>query len=557
VSLAVAGIAAAATVVSTAAPALGASGHQPGQRNPGHHAYQTPTERWAAKLPAPKPINWSTCADPDLASAGAVCGYLTVPLDWSRPQGTTIQIAVSKVEHTASASQYQGVILVNPGGPGGSGLGLSTLGSAVPNGVGGDYDWIGFDPRGVGSSIPSLSCIPDYSAGPRPEYIPYKPALAETWLQRSKSYAQACSRSAGAELLAHMRTEDVAKDMDYLRVALGQKQMSYYGFSYGTYLGQVYTTLFPSEMRRMVLDSTVDPRGFWYQDNLDQDVAFDRNVNIWFGWVARYDSVYHLGKTQAAVKALWYEEKAKLAQHPAGGVVGPDEWTDIFLYAGYYQEYWTYLGSVFAAWINDNDVTDLVNAYVNFDGPTDDNGYAVYLGVQCTDAKSPKSWQVWKRDNWQTFFRAPFETWGNAWFNGPCLYWPAKAQHAVHIDGSHVASVLMIDQTLDAATPYPGSLYVRSIYPNATLIAEPGGTTHADTLFGNACVDDQIADYLATGAKAPRQHGYHADTYCAPTPQPVPTGAAAVVAGSSGGASRALTPAQRAIVRAGALALRG
>ena len=178
-------------------------------------------------------------------------------------------------------------------------------------------------------------------------------------------------------------------------------------------------------------------------------------------------------------------------------------------------------------------------------GPTDDNGFAVYLGVQCTDAPAPTSWQTWQTDNWQTFQQAPFFTWDNAWFNGPCLYWNAPAHNAVKINGTHVASLLMIDQTLDAATPYPGSLYVRSLYPNASLIAEPGGTTHADTLFGNACVDDQIADYIATGKLPARKPGNGPDTTCAPLPRPVPQGAAAAKRQMA-----TMSPLQLAITRA-------
>ena len=89
--------------------------------------------------------------------------------------------------------------------------------------------------------------------------------------------------------------------MEGIRLALSAPQINYYGFSYGTYLGQVYSTLYPSRVRRMVLDANVDPRGVWYAANLDQDTAFDRNINIWFGWLAKYDSVYHLGATQKAV----------------------------------------------------------------------------------------------------------------------------------------------------------------------------------------------------------------------------------------------------------------
>src|SRR5207248_3610128 len=129
-------------------------------------------------------------------------------------------------------------------------------------------------------------------------------------------YARACGRSGGA-LLSHMTTIDSAKDMESIRAALGASQINYYGFSYGTYLGQVYSTLFPQRMRRMVLDSNVDPRDVWYQANLNQDIAFETNIKIWFGWVAKFDSVYHLGTTEKAVEKLWYSEKGALAKQPA------------------------------------------------------------------------------------------------------------------------------------------------------------------------------------------------------------------------------------------------
>jgi hypothetical protein len=93
--------------------------------------------------------------------------------------------------------------------------------------------------------------------------------------------------------------------------------------------------------------------------------------------------------------------------------------------------------------------------------------------------------------------------WYNAWFNGPCLTWPAKHHTPVEVNGAHVPGILLIDETLDAPTPFEGRLEVRRRFPHASLIAEPGGTTHAASLFGNACVDDQIADYLLTGHLPP------------------------------------------------------
>jgi pimeloyl-ACP methyl ester carboxylesterase len=501
-----------------------------------------------------KGIAWGTCDSQGLQKAGAVCGFLSVPLDYEHPHGQQIQLAVSLIKHKTPDSAYQGIMLTNPGGPGGSGLTLSVLGQYVPNGAGDSYDWIGFDPRGVGSSKPAISCLPDYFSPNRPDYIPRTRALEKIWLARSKAYATACGKNAGA-LLSHMTTVDSVKDMDSIRAALGARQINYYGFSYGTYLGQVYSTLYPQRVRRMVLDSNVDPRDVWYQANLNQDVAFERNIKIWFGWLAKYDGVYHLGKTAKAVEKLFYAEQGKLRAQPAGGQVGPDEWSDIFLLAGYYQSTWLELGSVFAGWVHKADSATLITEYQNTDGPGDDNGFAVYNAVQCTDVQWPESWSQWRRDNWRTYAVAPFETWGNAWYNAPCLYWPAEASKPVKVDGSHVASALLIDETLDAATPYEGSLQVRKLFPHSSLIAEPGGTTHAGTLFGNACVDDQIAAYLATGALPARKPGRGADTLCDPLPQPDPT-AAASSASSTLSASAAPAAAGQAAGRAPAVLLR-
>ncbi len=278
-------------------------------------------------ISAASSIKWGPCSDPDLAKAHAQCGDLQVPLDYDQPDSQQISLAVSRVVHTSPAADYQGVMLVNPGGPGGSGLGLSVLGQFVPNHAGDAYDWIGFDPRGVGSSKPSLSCLPHYFGYNRPYYVPETQELERTWLARSDAYAKACGAN-GRALLPHMKTTDAAKDMDSIRTALGAQQVNYYGFSYGTYLGQVYSTLFPSRVRRMVLDSNVDPRRVWYAANLDQDVAFDRNINIWFGWLAKYDKVYHLGTTEVAVRKLFYAEEQRLRKQPAGGLIGADEWVD-------------------------------------------------------------------------------------------------------------------------------------------------------------------------------------------------------------------------------------
>jgi pimeloyl-ACP methyl ester carboxylesterase len=471
----------------------------------------------------PAPIPWGKCAGAGLDRRGAECGFLTVPLDYAHPARGTIKIAVSRIRHTVPDAKYQGVMLTNPGGPGGSGLTLSVLGEFVPDGAGNAYDWIGFDPRGVGSSRPKLTCDGTYFGYNRPYYVPITPKLEETWLTRSKGYAKACD-IAGGTLLDHVKTVDTIADMESIRTALGAEQINFYGFSYGTYLGQVYGTLHPDRVRRMVLDGNVDVRRVWYKANLDQDVAFHRAVKVFFAWVARHDSVYHLGTTAKEVEAQFYAQQLELLRKPAGGVIGPDEWTEIFLSAGYYVYGWDEVASAFAGWVDDGDWQTLKGLYdgANPQGPGTDNGFAMYLATGCTDVQWPRSWNTWRTDNWVTFAKAPFTTWGNAWFNAPCLTWGAKAGRPVAVNGAKSPPILLIGETLDGATPFEGSLEARSRFPRSVLIEGVGGTTHSGSLSGVDCTDSLIAGYLATGALPDRVRGRRSDVRCEPVPAPVP-----------------------------------
>jgi len=501
---------------------------------------ETPVAAVPRGEPGYAPISWGKCENAALQLRKAECGFLTVPLDYSAAAGASgksasVKLAVSRIKHTVPDREYQGVMLVNPGGPGGSGLILSVLGEYVPKRAGAAYDWIGFDPRGVGDSVPALACDGDYMGYNRPAYVPTSRALEKTWLARAKGYAAACAR-AGGPLLSHLRTTDTVRDMDSLRAALGAEQINFYGLSYGTYLGQVYATQFPGRVRRMVLDGNVDPGRVWYEANLDQDVAFDRNIKIYFDWLAAHDDVYHLGRTGRVVEKLFYAEQARLLRKPADGVIGPDEFTDVFLQAGYYVFGWEAVASAFASWVNDRDPAPLRSLFDagNPQEPGSDNGYAIYLAVQCTDVQWPTSWRQWRADNWRVHRVAPFETWGNAWYNAPCLTWAAKAGRPVAVDGARTPPILLISESLDAATPFSGSLEVRKRFPRAALIEGVGGTTHAGSLFGNPCVDDTIADYLATGKLPKRLKANRSDKRCQPLPPPDPSAAAAAKRAESG-----------------------
>jgi len=273
----------------------------------------------ATIAPTRSTLRWHPCAD----KLAPECATLSVPLSYADPGGRRIQIALDEVPATAPKSQQQGILLVNPGGPGGSGLGLSEeVAIGLGHGVAADYDIVGFDPRGVGASVPALSCDPGYFSGVRLDYIPTSAAAERALTDRAKAYADSCERKYGW-LLAHMTTEDSARDMDSIRAAFGVSALNYLGFSYGTYLGQVYATLFPSRVRRMVLDSTADPTGVWYADNLKQDYAAQGRIDAFFAWTAKYDSTYHLGATRAQVQAAYYRARKQVTARPIDGPHGP------------------------------------------------------------------------------------------------------------------------------------------------------------------------------------------------------------------------------------------
>lgn len=448
---------------------------------------------------------------------------LEVPLDYDKPKGKKIQIAISRVLHTNA--DYKGMIVGNPGGPGGSGLGMALLGGEdALAAVGDKYDWYGFDPRGVGSSTPSLSCNPNYKGAgyDRPNYVPTKKKDLKWWQRVTKRYAKACSKADARRLLKHMHTTDVAQDLDSLRKAVGAPKLNYYGFSYGTYLGQVYATMFPKKVGRFVWDGVLNADRAFYQSNVDQNIQFDKNIRTYFKWLAQNDAVYGLGTSGKKIRKGYYKLLKKLDKQPAAdGKLGPDELSDVLLSAGYYVYGWPKIGAAYAKLVKTGDGTDLLKRY---GAPGDDNGFAVYNAVQCTDSVWP-NWKKTEADAWRVHKKHPFLTWGNTWYNAPCLNWPAPSRKAFDVSGKKVKSpILMIAETNDAATPFPGAVATRKAFKTSFLIEGVGGTTHSGSLSGVACTDNVIATYLDTGVLPKRTKHKRSDLKCPPV-QPKPAAA--------------------------------
>src|SRR6185437_14201413 len=283
------------------------------------------------------------------------------------PGGRKITLALSMVPATAPAAQQQGVMLVNPGGPGEPGRSLAaSVAQGISPQVAATYDIVGFDPRGVGASSPSLSCDQNFFNGVRPDYVPANATAEQVLINRAKSYATACQQRYGW-FLPYETTANTARDLDQIRQAFGVQQVTYYGFSYGTYLGQVFGTLFPSHVRRMVLDSTVDPTGAWYQDNISQDYAFQGRFQAFFAWIAKYNDTYHLGTTASQVQAAYYEIRSKLAKTPIDGpdgpMIGPDELDDTILLGGYLNAVWPSFAQALADYRNSGSGTGLISQF--------------------------------------------------------------------------------------------------------------------------------------------------------------------------------------------------
>ena len=479
----------------------------------------------AALAPTASTLHWSRCSG---QLAGLECATLAVPLNYADPGGRKITLALSMLRATAPAAQRQGVLLVNPGGPGEPGRSLaSAVASGLSPQVAAEYDIVGFDPRGVGGSVPALSCDPSFFDQVRPDYIPASAAAEQVLIGRAKAYAAGCEQRFGW-MLPYLTTVDMARDMDRIRQAFGVAKISYYGVSYGTYLGQVYGTLFPGRVRRMVLDSTVDPTGVWYADNIAQDYAFQGRLDAFFAWTAKYDSAYHLGSTQAEVEAAYYKARDNLKRSPIDGsngpLLGPDELDDTFVLAGYLNSVWPAFAQALSQYAADGDGSLLLTQYSTW-GTTSENTFAVYNAVECADVNWPRNWSKWQADTERVYRAAPFEAWDNLWFNAACAFWPVKGPaEPFTVDGAGLPPVLMLQGTLDPATPYAGAQDAHRLLPSARMVVVEGGGNHGQSLETppNQCVQNYLNAYLATGA-VPGRPGLVNGT-CPATADPTPGG---------------------------------
>lgn len=215
----------------------------------------------AAPAEPPSAIDWQPCESP-YGEGTFECGTLTVPADWARPQGPTLDLALAR-SHAGDPDRRIGSLLVNPGGPGLSGVNMALSAPfAFSSELASRFDFVGFDPRGVGDSAPS-KCDGDLLTARRAAFQVQDEAGLTTLREANRAFADSCTELSGP-LAEHMDSASVAHDMDAIRRALGEDRISYYGGSYGTLIGQMYAELYPRHIRAMVLDSNMDhSQGAW------------------------------------------------------------------------------------------------------------------------------------------------------------------------------------------------------------------------------------------------------------------------------------------------------
>ncbi len=304
-------------VRSTRADPIGAA--SPSSDPTGSTAPSDTTAPGDTSQPSKDTLDWGTCDDPNAEDPALQCATLTVPLDYDKPSGDTIDLALIR---QPASGERTGAVLFNPGGPGGSGFDpIAFSGSGFASALGIDsLDLIGFDPRGVDRSG-GIRCVSDEFRD-KHLYVDDTPDTAEEQSlkdEAQKGFIDGCKQKYGDTLRLYS-TENTARDMDAIRDALGDDQISYLGISYGTYLGATYATMFPDRVRAMVLDSAYEPNGDTAQQELEtQLVGFEGAFNNWMKWCEGHAACEFKA---ADVGARWDALKQKLDDTPITGADG-------------------------------------------------------------------------------------------------------------------------------------------------------------------------------------------------------------------------------------------
>lgn len=436
----------------------------------------------------------------------ARCTTIAVPIDYGHPDGQQAQLAVIRVPATGSRI---GSLLVNPGGPGASAVdtvaGMAAALASSP--LRQHFDLVGFDPRGVGHSTPALRCRSDaeFDAFRREPMVDYSPTGVAHIEGLYQQFANACVNRMGTAFLANVGTASTAQDMDRVRRALGDEQLNYLGYSYGTELGTAYLERFGDHVRTMVLDGAIDPTVGPVQQNIDQMAGFQTAFNDYADDCAR-SAACPLGTDPAHAVARYHQLIDPLVTRPAvtqdpRGLSYADAVTGT-IDALYAPQYWKYLTSGLRGLQRGTGADDLLLLADDYHGRDESGHYTnlqdAFNAIRCVDTPSPTDAATWVDTDRQIRQVAPFVSYGQFTGSAPrdqCALWPVPATSTPHA-AAPVApgKAVVVSTTHDPATPYAaGVALARQL--GAPLITYQG-TQHTAVFNGDRCVDTQVLRYL-------------------------------------------------------------
>jgi pimeloyl-ACP methyl ester carboxylesterase len=449
----------------------------------------------AAAPSAPETPRWGPCPE-GVTAPGLECSTIEVPLDYREPDGRQIDIAISRLASN-NTEKRRGVLLTNPGGPGAGGLEHPAVLAAagLPREVLDSYDLIGFDPRGVANSTP-LTCELTDEQIARGNFPPYTHDAADVAAEapRARDIARRCANAPTASMLPHTTTANTARDMDRLRMALGERKISYFGQSYGTYLGAVYTTMFPGHSDRILLDSNLGPDGY----DFTAMRLFARGLEDRFPDIAAHITAhpeYGLGATPEQVTATFFELAERLDAAPVHGF---DETAFRALTFEYSYSDAT-LPLLAKSWqaLKANQQPPVLPA------PSDvQNLMASRFAVVCGDSRWPG--QVWQYQLSAAVDRVRYPKLGGSTGSvNPCAFWsPERIETPVRIGDRGPSNVLIVQNERDPGTPLAGAKKLRQAFGDRArmVVADQGG--HGVYPFGtNTCANDAATAFLTTGER--------------------------------------------------------
>jgi pimeloyl-ACP methyl ester carboxylesterase len=499
------------TALGAAAALLvtGCSGGSSGEDNSGGETGTTrpPADSSGAAAPAPpsaltsQKLDWGRCkatADSSAPGSDWQCATLKVPLDWSKPDGETIGLALIRAK--ARGENRIGSLLFNFGGPGESGVSVMPGYAATASLLRERYDLVSWDPRGVGASE-GVRCRSDkeIQASESVDITPDTPTEEKAYFQDAAEFGKGCEKNAG-RLLAHVSTTDTARDMDLMRQVLGDSKMHYFGISYGTELGGVYAHLFPKNVGRVILDAVVDPSAGTVGHAENQARGFQRALDAY---------LKSTGQDPAEGSRKIADLLARIDADPLPASSGR-KLTQTLAFTGiilplYSEDSWPTLTSALDA-AQRGDGSELLALADLYNGRDPSGRYGTTTHSQrvisCLDDKQRPTIEETKKLLPRFEKISPVFGTSLGWDTaGWCHDWPVPGQYDTpEVSAPGAAPVLVVGNTGDPATPYEGTRKMADeLGKGVGVMLTWRGEGHGAYGSGSDCVDSTVNAYLLTG----------------------------------------------------------